>query len=94
MPDSDETNPTTTTTLPTDADNGREYGEQPLAALLAEKGLTNHQVVAASTEQLTHKMLSKAYRGRFLSVKIRLKIQRAVNALTGEQHSLKDLFNY
>ncbi len=51
-------------------------------------------MVAASTEQLTHKMLSKACRGRFLSVKIRLKILRAVNKLTGDSHRLADLFNY
>ncbi len=88
MPDNEETQPNL------EGASSREYGEQPLVALLADKGLTNHQVVAASTEQLTHKMLSKACRGRFLSVKIRLKIMRAVNKLTGGTYSLKDLFNY
>ena len=88
MPDSEEAQPNL------EEASCREYGEQPLAALLAQRGLTNHQVVAASTEQLTHKMLSKACRGRFLSVKIRLKILRAVNKLTGDSHRLADLFNY
>ena len=75
-------------------DGEREYGPQPIAALLAEKQLTNHQLVAASKEQLTHKMVAKACRGRFISVKVRLKIQRALNALTGGEYRLKDLFNY
>ncbi len=72
----------------------RDYGPQPLAELLAAKGLTNHQVVAASTEQLTHKMVSKGCRGRYLSSKVRQKILRAVNALTGETYTLAQLFNY
>ncbi len=72
----------------------RDYGPQPLAELLAARGLTNHQVVAASTEQLTHKMVSKGCRGRYLSPKVRQKILRAVNALTGEAYTLAQLFNY
>ena len=72
----------------------REYGPQPLADVLAEKGLTNHQVVAASTEQLTHKMLAKTCRGRYVSPRVRQKIQRAVNAATGEIYTMAQLFNY
>ncbi len=72
----------------------RDYGPQPLADLLVAKGLTNHQVVAASTEQLTHKMVAKGCRGRYLSPKVRQKILRAVNALTGETYTLAQLFNY
>lgn len=72
----------------------REYGPQPLADVLAEKGLTNHQVVATSTEQLTHKMLAKACRGRYVSPRVRQKIQRAVNAATGEIYTMAQLFNY
>lgn len=72
----------------------REHGPQPLAELLQRQGITNHQVVAASTEQLTHKMVAKACRGRFLSVKVRLKILRAVNRLCKSEYALADLFNY
>ena len=75
-------------------DEDREYGPQPIAELLAARGFSNHQVVAASTEQITHKMMAKACRGRFLSSKVRQKIQRAVNRLTGEEFKLSDLFNY
>ncbi|MBR4125107.1 MAG: hypothetical protein IKR13_02795 [Victivallales bacterium] len=72
----------------------REYGLQPLATILTERNITNHQVVAASTEQLTHKMMAKACRGRYLSSKVRQKILRAVNKVTGEEFRLSDLFTY
>ena len=76
-----------------DSDN-REFGPQPLGDILAAKGLQNHDLVAASTEQLTHKMVSKAVRGRFISSKIRLKILRALNKAAGEEFTLQQLFNY
>ena len=76
------------------ADNPLEHGPQPIAALLVQLGLTNHQIVAASTEQVTHKMMAKACRGRFLSSKVRQKILRAVNAASGGAYNLADLFNY
>ena len=72
----------------------REYGLQPIATILTERNITNHQVVEASTEQLTHKMMAKACRGRYLSSKVRQKILRAVNKVTGEQFKLSDLFTY
>ena len=72
----------------------REFGEQPISALLVSLGLDNHDVVAASTEQLTHKMVAKARRGRWLTMRIRLKILRALNAASGNVYTLADLFNY
>ena len=75
-------------------ENSRDYGPQPLAGILAERGLRNQQVVAASTEPLTHKMLAKGCRGRYLSPKVRQKILRALNRLTGETFTLAHLFNY
>lgn len=82
------------TALENQKSNDREHGVQPLAAIMGECGVTNHQLVAASTEQLTHKMVSKACRGRELSPKVRQKITRALNALTGRQYNSRDLFNY
>ncbi|MBR0460061.1 MAG: hypothetical protein IJJ26_12555 [Victivallales bacterium] len=72
----------------------REYGPQPLDSLMNERDMPNHTLVAASTEQLTHKMVSKARRGRFLSVQVRLKILRAWNKATQQNATLKDLFSY
>ena len=90
------TNSDNSNNLPTvDVTGGnREYGLQPIATILSEHQITNHQVVEASTEQLTHKMMAKACRGRFLSSKVRQKILRAVNKVTGEQFKLSDLFTY
>ncbi len=75
-------------------ENNRDYGLQPLDALMREAGLENHALVAASTEQLTHKMVSKGRAGRYLSVRVRLKILRAYNKVTKTNNALADLFNY
>ena len=42
----------------------REMGEQPLAALMRERGLANHDLVAASARPITHKLVMRAVRGR------------------------------
>lgn len=80
--------------MPEIEENGREYGVQPLDAKMKEHGLENHSLVAASTEQLTHKMVSKGRSGRFLSVRVRMKILRAMNKAAKAQYALADLFNY
>jgi len=72
----------------------REYGPQPIEAIMQENGLDNHALVAASTEQLTHKMVAKARSGRFLSIGVRQKVLRALNHALKAEYSLKQLFNY
>lgn len=72
----------------------RNLGEQPIAALLAVRGLNAQALVAASTEHLTHKMVARACKGRRLTPNIQGKILRALNAATGETHELRELFNY
>ena len=72
----------------------REYGTQPLDAKMIELGFDNHALVAVSTEQLTHKMVAKARNGRFLSVRVRLKVLRAFNKAAKTELRLSDLFNY
>ncbi len=57
-------------------------------------GLNNHDLVAASEEQLTHKMVAKARRGRWMTMRLRLKVLRALNNATGREYALADLFNY
>lgn len=78
-----------------DADGGLQRGTQPLDALLERLGLSNHDLVEASTEQLSHKMVSKARKGRRITANIKWKILNALNRC-GEGHAfaLKDLFNY
>ena len=71
-----------------------EFGPQPIDVIMQENGLDNHAIVAASTEQITHKMVAKARSGRFLSMRIRQKILRAINKALNGELTLKQLFNY
>lgn len=73
------------------------FGEQPLERILQERGFDNHDLVRISTEQITHKMVQKARRGRRLTPRVQVKILTALNALLSEdepKYALKDLFNY
>jgi len=76
------------------SDRVLDHGEQPLATLLAERGLTAKDLVAASTEGLTFKQVNRACRGRRLTPKMRAKVQRAVAAAVGEPVELGQLFDY
>ncbi len=75
-------------------DDGREYGPQPIAEIMAKRKLKPNDLVSASTEQLTHKMVSRACKGRKLSRRVQLKVVHALNAVTEQDYKLKDLFTY
>lgn len=83
----------------------RDFGEQPLAALLDFCGLTHHDLVEVSPEQLTHKQVQRASQGRRLTLKMKQKLARTVNlAIWGrltnderenfQEYFPKHLFNY
>jgi hypothetical protein len=72
----------------------RNLGEQPIAKLLTEHELSTHDLVAASTEQITHKMVTKACKGRRLTPNVQQKIRHALNRAAGTDYALADLFNY
>lgn len=72
----------------------RDLGEQPLARLMAERGLRSHDLVAGSTEQLTHKMVARAARGRRLTPNTMGKVVRAFSAAVGEPFAAHQLFDY
>jgi hypothetical protein len=72
----------------------RDLGPQPIAAILAKNSLKPHDLVAASTQQITHKMVSRACKGRRLTLNTQTKVLNALNAATGKKFSLGDLFNY
>jgi hypothetical protein len=57
----------------------RDLGPQPLAEILDAWGLSNHDLVDVSPEQLTHKQVQKARSGRRLTLKMKQKIARTVN---------------
>ena len=72
-----------------------EHGPQPLNPILTALNLKNSDLVAASTEQLTHKMVSKGRKGRELTLNVQNKILRALNlAQSKKEYQLSDLFNY
>lgn len=72
----------------------RDLGEQPLARILIELELKSHDLVAASTEQLTHKMVVRGCKGRRLTKNVQGKLLRALNAAAGKSYVLGDLFTY
>lgn len=87
--------------MDTESDPSFDFGPQPLDALLTEMGIENHEVVAASTEQLTHKQVQKGRKGRRLTPKVQRKIATALNAVCRARgqgdtkvFAVSDLFNY
>lgn len=83
-----------------------DLGPQPLATILAVHGLKPTDLVRASEEQLTHKMVARALKGRRLTRNTAEKVRRAlISALRGTESNarpqaqaprleLADLFNY
>jgi hypothetical protein len=74
--------------------NEHDMGPQPIAEIMAKKNLKPHDLAAASTQQLTHKMVSRACKGRRLTRRVQVKVQTALNTVTGESYKLTDLFTY
>jgi len=83
----------------------RDLGPQPLDRMMDAWGMGNHDMVEVSTEQLTHKQVQKARKGRRLTLKMMQKVTRAFNVtiwyrLSKEQKEVyyeymhRDLFNY
>ena len=57
----------------------RDHGPQPLDGLMVRWNLTNHELVEVSTEQLNHKQVQKARKGRQLTLHLMQKLTRALN---------------
>ncbi len=72
----------------------RNLGEQPIARIMAENGLKAQDLVAVSTMQITHKMVSRACKGRRLTPGVQYKILDALNKAADKNYSIKELFNY
>ena len=72
----------------------RNLGEQPIAQIMLEHGLKAHDLVAASTEQITHKMVTRACKGRRLTPNVKNKVRNALLKATDAEYSLSDLFSY
>jgi hypothetical protein len=76
----------------------RNFGPQPLDKIMAEHGLDNHRLVAASREPLTHKTVQRARKGRRLTNRMQLRISAALSLAlqtpADTPWKLSDLFNY
>lgn len=72
----------------------RDLGEQPIIEILQENNLQAKDLVNISTEQISFKMISRACKGRRLSVKVQMKILTALNILSKNDYKRTDLFNY
>jgi hypothetical protein len=72
----------------------RDFGEQPIIKIMGECGVKPNDLVRHSTEQVTHKMVNRAAKGRRVTPHVQLKILGALNKATEKNYSLKDLFNY
>ena len=77
----------------------REFGTQPLDQWLNEFEISNRDLVSASTEQLTHKQVQKARKGRRISENLQRKIKNALESVLLEsgrekRFLLSDLFTY
>ena len=72
----------------------RNLGDQPITQIMEDHGLKARDLVASSTEQITHKMVSRALKGRRLTPNVQSKIRNALNESTGKTYPLEELFTY
>lgn len=72
----------------------RNLGSQPIARVMAREGLRPHDLVSASTGQLTHKMVARACRGRRLTPHVQRRVLEALQRASGRAYVLGDLFTY
>ena len=77
-----------------DNNTANDLGPQPIAKLMNELGLKPNDLVSNSTEQITHKMVGRAVKGRRLTPGIQRKILNALNKAAAKHYQLKELFNY
>ncbi|MBL9134030.1 MAG: hypothetical protein JNG86_22650 [Verrucomicrobiaceae bacterium] len=79
----------------------RNMGVQPLDGIMAEHALGNHDLVAASTEPMTHKAVQRARKGRRLTKHMKQRMADALNRAVNLQGKtveqawgVSDLFTY
>lgn len=72
----------------------RNLGVQPITALLTLHNLKPHDLVAASAVQMNHKMVSRAAKGRRLTIHTKEIVLNALNKAAASEYRMEDLFNY
>lgn len=87
------------------SDATRDHGTQPIDLILSHWEITNHALVETSAEQLNHKQVQRARKGRQLTLHLMQKLTRTLNeaALAKvpaekreefKPYTHKQLFNY
>lgn len=73
-----------------------ELGTQPIEQRMEAWGITNQDLVNASTEQLTYKQVQRAKSGRKLTLKMMFKLARSFNVAIWNKLSKtqKEQFSY
>ena len=61
---------------------------------MAQHALSVHDVVEASEENITHKMVKRACKGRWCTKNTRAKVRHALENASGESYALEQLFTY
>jgi hypothetical protein len=76
--------------------NSMDVGVQPLDAVMEEKNIRNHDLVAAMPPGfISHKQVQKARKGRRLTSRLQNKILEALNVYSAPVSYLHDeIFNY
>ena len=72
----------------------REFGLKPLSSVMEELELTNHDLVAVSTDGLTHKQVQKGRKGRRLTRNVQDKIVTTLSVVAEREWIRSELFNY
>ncbi len=72
----------------------RDLGEQPLAKLLAEHTLKPHDLVATDPTHLTHKLITRATKGRRLTPHSQKLVLTALNQASDGTYTLSEVFTY
>lgn len=72
----------------------RNLGPQPIGPVMEQLGLKPHDLVAAATDQITHKMVQRAVKGRRLTDNTKRKVIAALKAAAEREFAVSDLFNY
>ncbi len=71
-----------------------DLGPQPLDQLMEEWGLSNNDLVEGSPEQVTHKQIQRARKGRRLTLKMMMKISRTLNITIWNQMDKEEKEKY
>jgi len=78
------------------AKNEMNIGVQPLDGVMVERGISNHDLVAAMPPGfITHKQVQKARKGRRLTPHMQDKIVKALNTFSApDEYEFEQVFNY